>query len=211
MAIVIVCAVTACKTSREDSRPAPIDAAAAVTDARVAIPDLVPPAPPPGPSLTEVLGGDRDLSADLERGEHGVPGLGPSRDGHRRVGVAEDEPAAPRGALVVEIEGAAALDDHPVDAVVDRLRARYHAAVRRCYQAALKQDPLLTGRGTVLFTVDERGAVADAEVEAPAALDVCLTAEARRWRFPIVTDDAGAPTSVRFRVVYVFGSPPASR
>lgn len=70
-----------------------------------------------------------------------------------------------------------------------RRRVRAHISeVWACYKQGLARDPQLTGRVSVQFQIDARGAVKRAEVVgstiADPAVGACIVKAARRWRFP---------------------------
>jgi TonB family protein len=77
------------------------------------------------------------------------------------------------------------------------------AAIRACYERALKRDPRLAGKLVVRFTITPAGTVSLVEVEDDSLGDAevarCLREVFRRWRFPPPT---GGPAEVSFPFVF---------
>jgi TonB family protein len=82
------------------------------------------------------------------------------------------------------------------------VRARL-AALRACYERALKSNPQLAGKILVRFTVTPAGTVTGAAVDedtiGDAGLRACLLAVIARWRFP---PPAGGPAEVSFPFIF---------
>ena len=60
--------------------------------------------------------------------------------------------------------------------------------MKRCYEAALKQQPTLSGRVMVQFVIGMRGQVSSSEVKSSTlgnpTVENCLLQAIRRWEFP---------------------------
>lgn len=79
-----------------------------------------------------------------------------------------------------------------IDKGLIRTVVRNHVGeIRGCYEQGLVADPALSGRVSVRFTIDPRGAVSKAAVASsslpPAAepVQACIVAAVRSWRFPV--------------------------
>lgn len=93
------------------------------------------------------------------------------------------------------VEPRPAADVPPREGVMDKddirrvVRANLHD-VAACYKAGLAEDPSLTGRVTLQFTIGPRGAVTRSAVEgttlprSAAAVGTCIAFAAETWRFP---------------------------
>jgi outer membrane biosynthesis protein TonB len=70
------------------------------------------------------------------------------------------------------------------DKVANTIKARYQSRVMACYQRALKENPNLSGKLTVNFTVGIAGNVVKAAVDGfDPTVSECVQREARTWRF----------------------------
>ena len=62
------------------------------------------------------------------------------------------------------------------------------AAIRSCYQRALKRNPSLKGKITVRMSINTMGRVTRVDIDADTIGDPtvtsCIKGYARRWRFP---------------------------
>jgi TonB family protein len=72
--------------------------------------------------------------------------------------------------------------------VVARVIQSHQSEIKFCYESELQKDPSLAGKVSVAWTIDPTGAVVDAAVSESsmgnAAVEACLVARVRRWRFP---------------------------
>jgi len=84
-------------------------------------------------------------------------------------------------------------DDRPVpvsDAIGRRIQTLYMQQLSRCYRNALRDNPGLSGKVSLTFTVDESGSVLDAKADGvDDDLDSCLTGRMGYWHF-MMSDDA---------------------
>jgi hypothetical protein len=79
-----------------------------------------------------------------------------------------------------------------VDEVMTKINHVYMTGLQRCYNRSLKSDPTISGKVTLLFTVDVKGRVlSDLDGIAPS-FDKCLTGMISGWRFPHVSEPAEA-------------------
>jgi hypothetical protein len=68
----------------------------------------------------------------------------------------------------------------------------YIAGLQRCYRKSLVTEPALSGKVTLVFTVDAKGRVlSDLEGLTPS-FDRCLTSMINSWRFPHESEPAEA-------------------
>jgi hypothetical protein len=80
------------------------------------------------------------------------------------------------------------------EAIVNKIRTTYMSAMQRCYKKALADDPTLTGKVTLLFTLSEKGGVSDPEARGVSKVfEECITGVMPRWTFTPVTDEDGDP------------------
>lgn len=78
------------------------------------------------------------------------------------------------------------------DAIVGKIRTTYMSAMQRCYKKALAEDPTLSGKVSLLFTLSEKGAVSDPEARGVSQVfQDCLEGVMPRWTFTPVTDKDG--------------------
>jgi TonB family protein len=67
--------------------------------------------------------------------------------------------------------------------------------VRRCFRDGMAANPALAGEVEVAFTIQSDGAVAYASVArstlADAAVEACVTATVKRWKFPLFVASGG--------------------
>ena len=72
--------------------------------------------------------------------------------------------------------------------VITRVIRRHQNEVRYCYEVELQKTPSLTGRLTVLFSIDPHGAVSEATVSESTLgnerVNACVLKRMRSWRFP---------------------------
>jgi len=72
--------------------------------------------------------------------------------------------------------------------VIRRVIRRHINEVRFCYEQQLAQDPQLSGRVAVRFTISATGQVTAAQITSTtlqnANVEQCITRAVRRWRFP---------------------------
>ena len=88
----------------------------------------------------------------------------------------------------VTFRGAEGVSGGDMDAaLVTRMIRTRLAAVRACYERALRSDPTLAGRVTIEFTVEPTGAVSSAALQddtvASPEVAACITQTVRRFRF----------------------------
>jgi hypothetical protein len=73
--------------------------------------------------------------------------------------------------------------------------------IRACHAQALAADPALSGTVTVQINVGPDGQIAVARAFGfSTAVDACIKAAARGWRFEIPRDAAGQPTTAPFKI-----------
>lgn len=72
--------------------------------------------------------------------------------------------------------------------VIARIIQEHQSEIKYCYEVQLNRNPSLTGKVTVLFTIDGTGAVADGQVSETTLHDAdaekCMLSKIRRWKFP---------------------------
>jgi hypothetical protein len=72
------------------------------------------------------------------------------------------------------------------DVVLATIRGRYITGVERCYRRHAKKHGSVRDVVTVSFTVDPKGRARDGEARGVTdRVDGCITAQVRRWRFPV--------------------------
>jgi len=97
--------------------------------------------------------------------------------------------------------------DRPAEDVYARIRRSYFGVVQKCYESELKRDAALRGRVDVTLTIGDRGQVMAVRAHGfDAALDDCIEASARRWRF-----DAREGDPVTFEFPFSFSPSDVSR
>ena len=87
---------------------------------------------------------------------------------------------------------------------LQRVLRRRRRDVQRCYERGLAQNPELSGRVVVQFTINDAGRVDDVrlrENELGSSVGNCITGAVRRWRF-----DAPEGGSVTVRTPYIFSA-----
>jgi hypothetical protein len=82
-----------------------------------------------------------------------------------------------------------------VDHLLNKIQGRYMSKLRRCYERGLAKDPMLSGKVTVMFTVDPYGRVRGSATGIAPKVDACLTSALATWRFP--TPTARKPATFR--------------
>ena len=71
-----------------------------------------------------------------------------------------------------------------VDSMLAKIQSSYMSRLRRCYNRGLASDPSLSGKVTVMFTVNPYGRVRGAATGIAPKVDACLTSALSSWRFP---------------------------
>ena len=72
------------------------------------------------------------------------------------------------------------------DVVLATIRGRYLSGVERCYRRHLKKNAGARGVVTVSFAVDAKGRAREGAARGiTERVDECITAQVRRWRFPV--------------------------
>ncbi|HEY1558652.1 MAG TPA: AgmX/PglI C-terminal domain-containing protein [Kofleriaceae bacterium] len=88
--------------------------------------------------------------------------------------------------------------------VLDKIQALYMAGLQRCYRKGLLGDAQLSGKLALVFTVDERGHVADPSATGvDPQVSACVTAQMSAWRFTEPRARDGSPTDATFQVSLV--------
>jgi hypothetical protein len=198
---------------------------------RIGLIRLLPALGPDGSSsIVDVLSGgavDRPLEEAL-RGVGGVAvastdslrGLQPAGTGHGRVATPDDL-RGPRGIAAARAIGPVAERDVSSRLKVDRpvlegghadlesitreIRAR-RKAIAACYERALKQNPALSGKLVVRFSIGAAGTISAIDIDddtlgAPE-VGACVRALVARWRF---APPAEAPVELSFPFVFQAG------
>lgn len=88
--------------------------------------------------------------------------------------------------------------------VIAQVIARHQSEIRYCYEQELQKSPDLAGKVSVLFVIDAKGLVAEANVAesslgSPPA-ESCILARIRRWKFP--EPAGGGVVSVTFPWIF---------
>jgi TonB family protein len=77
------------------------------------------------------------------------------------------------------------------------------AAIRACYERALKRDPRLAGKLVLRFTITPAGTVSAVDLDEDTLRDPelarCLRETFLRWRFPAPT---GGPAEISYPFVF---------
>lgn len=77
----------------------------------------------------------------------------------------------------------------------------YLAGIRACHESALEADGSASGTVTAQINVGPDGRVAIARAFGfSSAVDACIKAAARTWRFDVPRDAAGQPTTAPFKI-----------
>ena len=150
------------------------------------------------------------------RGKGGLAGKGGSRTGGKSVGigslggrvggpgkvgtggrVVERVPKA-----IVKKAGKTNIDGTLKASAVGRVLRRGMRALKACYQRALKRNPKLNGKISVILTINATGKVSRVEIDkdtvGDGAVTSCIKSFAKRWRFP--PPDDGSEAEVSFSV-----------
>lgn len=78
------------------------------------------------------------------------------------------------------------------DAIVAKIRTTYMGAMQRCYKKALGDEPSLSGKVSLVFSLSERGGVSDPDARGVSPVfEECLEGVMPRWSFTPVTDQDG--------------------
>lgn len=137
--------------------------------AEASAPEEAPPAP----------GGD-----PANEGTIGLESIG-------RFGGRSDEEATPSESGSVRTESTEVTGSLDRE-VITRVVRRHINEVRYCYERALSDEPLLSGRLTVSFVISPSGSVSVASIRdstfpvssTTAAMNACVASAVRRWVFP---------------------------
>lgn len=182
-----------------------------------------------GPGTTQDLlrKGDPGTSADKAfkgvggvstsgRGKGGLGGKGGSRTGGKSVGIGGlggrvgGPGAVSTGGTVVEKvpkasvkkAGKTKIDGTLKASAVARILSRGMRALKGCYQRALKRNPKLSGKITVILSINATGKVTKVEIDTDtvgdSSVNACIKGFSRRWRFPPPED--GGSVEVSFSV-----------
>lgn len=83
------------------------------------------------------------------------------------------------------------------EAIVDKIRTTYMGAMQRCYKKALAEDPTLSGKVTMMFTLSEKGGVSDPDAKGVSPVfEQCIEGVMPRWSFTPVIDKDGDAVEV---------------
>lgn len=143
-------------------------------------------------ALASVTGVDLATDAGLKakEGAGGGPrttaGIGDLKGGTTgEAGVGSGPATAVKGG--VQLGKADAMLEEGDTASVQKVVRKYSGQVKYCYEAQLKNDPSLSGRVEVQFTVN-KGRVASASVFGNSTgsdpLGKCIVGKVRKWKFP---------------------------
>ena len=103
---------------------------------------------------------------------------------------------------VVKAAGKTQIEGTLKASAVARILRRGMAGLKGCYQRALKRNPKLSGKISVLLTINATGKVIKVEIDqdtvGDGAVNACIKSYARRWRFPAPED--GDKVEVSFAV-----------
>lgn len=117
-----------------------------------------------------------------------------------KVGIAKREEKVVKGAAKL---GAPEVDGSMSSKDIGKVVRMNSAAVRRCYEKALKSDPTLKGKIAVTFMINAKGRVEMVEISDDtmknASVSACIKSLVRRWRFP---QPEGGPASVTLPFVF---------
>ncbi len=131
----------------------------------------------------------------------GIGGLGGRVSGPGKVStggkVVEKVPKA-----IVKKAGGTKIDGTLKASAVARVLRRGMRALKSCYQRALKRNPKLSGKITVILTIGSTGKVSRVEIDkdsvGDSAVTSCIKSFSKRWRFP--PPDDGDSVEVSFSV-----------
>ncbi len=88
-----------------------------------------------------------------------------------------------------------------VAAVLDKIKGVYMTGLQRCYKKGLLDDSKLSGKVSMSFTVNERGAVEDGNARGVSSeVDSCISSLMTGWRFAIPRDKDGDATDASFKL-----------
>lgn len=80
------------------------------------------------------------------------------------------------------------------EAIVEKIRKTYMGALTRCYKKALGDEPTLSGKVTLIFTLSEKGGVSDPDAKGVSPVfEECIEGVMPRWSFTPVIDKDGDP------------------
>lgn len=169
----------------------------------------------PGTGADKAFAGVGGVSTS-GRGSGKLGGKGGSRSGGKSVGIGSlggrvgGPGKVDTGGKVVEKvpvakvkkAGKTSIDGTLKASAVSRVLNRGMRALKSCYQRALKRNPKLTGKITVILTINATGKVSRVEIDTDTvgdgAVTACIKSYAKRWRFPPPED--GDQVEVSFSV-----------
>ena len=104
--------------------------------------------------------------------------------GRDNVGISRDRDAVRPSVVPGDPEIRGQLDRE----IIARVIREHRREIRSCYESELQQNPDLSGRVIVRFTISPDGSVASASIEesdiGSSAVEDCVTRRVQRWRFP---------------------------
>jgi len=78
------------------------------------------------------------------------------------------------------------------EAIIGKIRTTYMGAMQRCYKLALGDEPNLSGKVSLVFSLSEKGGVSEPDARGVSPVfEECLEGVMPRWSFTPVTDEDG--------------------
>lgn len=151
---------------------------------------------------TVSIGGGANRGSRDSGGPRVGTGSGPKIDGPtgpESAGGGKVAEKTPTGRISVSSKASSDDSNLTADAVLDKIRKAYMAAITRCYTQYLKKEA--TSRGTVAlsFTVNETGRLVNGSAKGFAGeVDTCIQGNMSTWRFPAPKDKDGEATDADF-------------
>jgi len=87
-----------------------------------------------------------------------------------------------------------------IDVMLAKIQSVYMSGLQRCYDRALTKDPTLSGKVTVVFTINPYGRVSGSVSGIAPTVDNCLSSQVGTWRFPSARDNRGVATEASFKI-----------
>ena len=100
----------------------------------------------------------------------------------------------------VRVATAAKVEALTVDGMLHKINSVYMLGMQRCYVKGLAQDPSLSGKVSVVFTVNPWGRVTGTVTGVSAKVDACLSNQLATWRFPSPRGANDKPTQASFKI-----------
>jgi hypothetical protein len=153
---------------------------------------------------TVSIGGGANRGSRDSGGARVGTGSGPKIDGPtgpESAGGGKVAEKGPSGRITVSSKSG--LDDSTLspDAVLDKIKKVYMAAITRCYTQYLKKEATSRGAVALSFTVNETGRAVNGNAKGfSGEVDTCIEGHMGTWRFPAPKDKDGEATDANFAI-----------